>query len=116
MSTCEDVRRVALTLAGVEEKMHFEFPAFRTKKRIFITLRPKEQKAMLHLPEEHQEILFAARPEAFQPLHWGKVTRCFVILKHVPVKELAALVREAWEYASPPPTKKRVSSRRDSKP
>jgi hypothetical protein len=109
MSTCADIRRIALALPGVEEKMHFEFPAFRTKKRIFITLRPKEQKAMFHLNEEHQEILFAARPEAFRPLHWGKVTRCFAILKHVSVKDLEMLVREAFEYASPPPAKKRVS-------
>lgn len=107
MSGCADVRRLALALPGVEEKMHFEFPAFRTKKRIFITLRPKELKAMFHLTEEHQEILFEARPEAFEPLHWGKITRCFVILKHMPVKELEMLVREAYEYASP--TKKRVS-------
>ena len=52
------------------------------------------------ITEEHQEILFDARPEAFEPLHWGKITRCMVNLKKVPKKELEALVREAWEQAS----------------
>jgi hypothetical protein len=107
MSTCADVRKIALALPGVEEVDHWGVPAFRTKRRIFITLRPKEQKAMFHITEEHQEILFDARPEAFEPLHWGKTTRCFVNLKKVPKKELEALVREAADCAAPPPKKTR---------
>lgn len=101
MSTNEDVRKIALALEGVEEVQHWEYPAFRTKRRIFITLRPGQDKAMFHIPEDHQEILFEARPEAFEPLHWGKITRCFVNLKKVPKKELEALVREARDYAMP---------------
>jgi hypothetical protein len=103
MANCDDVRRLALALPGVEEVEHWGVPAFRTKRRIFITLRPPEQKAMFHLTEEHQEILFEARPEAFEPLHWGKVTRAFLILKKIPVRELEALVKEAADYAAPPP-------------
>jgi hypothetical protein len=99
MSSCDDVRRCALPLEGVSEVDHWGRPAFRTKKRIFITLRPLEQTAMFHIPEEHQELLFEVRPEAFAPLHWGKITRCLVKLKEVPAKELEALVREAWQYA-----------------
>jgi len=48
----------------VSEVDHWSRPAFRTKRRIFITLRPQEQKAMFHIPEEHQELLFEMRPEA----------------------------------------------------
>ena len=101
MATCDDVRRFALALPGVEEVEHWGVPAFRTKRRIFITLRPPEQKAMFHLTEEHQEILFEARPEAFEPLHWGKVTRAFLNLKKIPVCELEALVKEAADNAAP---------------
>jgi hypothetical protein len=99
MSTCNDVRKFALALDGVEEVDHWGRPAFRTRRRIFITLRPAEERAMFHIPEEHQELLFEMRPEAFEPLHWGKITRCFVNLEQVPAKELAVLVREAWEHA-----------------
>lgn len=102
MSTCNDVRKSALALEGVEEVDHHGRPAFRTKRRIFITLRPGEEKAMFHIPEEHQELLFEMRPEAFEPLHWGKITRCFVNLKRVPGKEIAALVKEARECADAP--------------
>jgi len=105
MSSCEDVRKIALSLSGVTEVDHWGEPAFRTKRRIFITLRTAEQKAMFHITEEHQEILFDARPDAFQPLHWGKVTRCFVNLKKVPKEELEALVREAANCAAPLPKK-----------
>jgi hypothetical protein len=107
MSTCDDVRRLALALPGIEEVDHWGAPAFRTKRRIFITLRPNEQKAMFHLTEEHQEILFEARPEAFEPLHWGKVTRAFLNLKKIPVRELDALIREAADYAAPAVRSKR---------
>lgn len=107
MSDCDDVRRLALALPGIEEVSHWGVAAFRTKRRIFITLRPAEQKAMFHLTEEHQEILFEARPEAFEPLHWGKVTRAFLNLKKIPVRELEALVREAADYAAPTMRRKR---------
>jgi len=99
MSTCNDVRTCALALEGVREVDHWGRPAFRTRRRIFITLRPDEERAMLHIREDHQDLLFEMRPESFEPLHWGKVTRCFVNLKKVPKKEIAALVHEAWEYA-----------------
>jgi hypothetical protein len=100
MASCDDVRKFALALAGVSELDHWGRPAFRTKKRIFITLRPQEQKAMFHIPEEHQELLFEMRPDTFEPLHWDKVTRCFVNLGQVSAVELEALVREACEYVS----------------
>jgi hypothetical protein len=102
MSSCSDVRKFALALGGVEEVDHWGRPAFRTKRRIFITLRPAEEKAMFHIPDEHRELLLAMRPDAFEPLRWGKVTRCLVNLRKVPGKEIAALVREAWEHSGPP--------------
>jgi len=108
MSTCNDVRKLALALDGVEEVNHWDLPAFRTKRRIFITLRPTEQKAMFHIPDELQEILFAARPDAFGPLHWGKVTRCLVNLRKVPRPELTKLVREARDYAMSPGAAKKL--------
>jgi hypothetical protein len=119
MSSCADVRKFALALEGVEEVDHWGRPAFRTKRRIFITLRPNEERAMFHIPEAHQELLFEIRPQSFAPLHWGKTTRCFINLKKVPIREIAALVREAWEYAGPAQsreirksTRKKVPTRR----
>lgn len=112
MSTQADIRKIALALDGVVEVDHWGRPAFRTKKRIFAVIRPDG--LYLHLPTERKEFLFEADPETFVKLMWGKTPIILVQLKRVAKKELAALVREAWEYASPPPAKKRVSSRRDS--
>jgi hypothetical protein len=115
MANDEDIRKTALALAGVTEVDHFGLPAFRTKRRIFITLRPGQDKAMFYIPEEHQEALFEAQPEAFQPLHWGKLTRCFVMLKKVKMAELKELVHEAWEYSLPVEKAKRPVSNKQRK-
>lgn len=112
MASCDDVRICALALAGVEEVDHWDRPALRTKRRIFITLQPAEGRAMFHLPEERQDFLFEAQPDCFAPLHWGKSTRCLVHLKNVPKREIAALVREAWEHAGP---LKRVRTRQNTR-
>jgi hypothetical protein len=107
MSTPADIRKIALALDGVVEVDHWGRPAFRTKKRIFAVIRPDG--LYLHLPPERKEFLFEADPGTFVKLMWGKTPIVLVQWKRVAKKELAALVREAWEYASPPPIKKRVS-------
>ena len=116
MPTPADVRRIALALPGVREIDHWGRPAFRTKKRIFAVIRPDG--LYLHLPAERKVFLFEADPETFVRLMWGKTAEVIVQLKRISGKELAALVREAWESACPPPVKtkpprakKRVSSR-----
>ncbi|MDE1938114.1 MAG: MmcQ/YjbR family DNA-binding protein [Alphaproteobacteria bacterium] len=112
MSTPADVRKIALALEGVNEVEHWGRAAFRTKKRIFAVVRPDG--LYLHLPPERREFLFEADPETFVKFMWGKTAEVIVQLKRVPAKELAALIREAWESAAPPskPGEKRVSSAR----
>ena len=116
MPTPADVRRIALALDGVSEVDHWGRPAFRTKKRIFAVIRPDG--LYLHLPAERKEFLFEADPETFVRFMWGKTAEAIVQLKRISGKELAALLREVWESACPPPVKtkrplakKRVSSR-----
>ncbi len=94
-----DIRKIALALDGVSEIDHFARPAFRTKKRIFAVIR--EDGLFLHLPEERKEFLFAADPKAFVKYMWGKRANVIVQPGRVPRKELAALIREAWEFNRP---------------
>ena len=109
MSTPADVRKIALAHDGVAEIDHWGRPAFRTKKRIFAVLRPDG--LYLHLPPERKEFLFQADPGTFVKFMWGKTPKVIVQLKGVSARELKGLLREAWEYAWPPPkpAKKRVS-------
>ena len=111
MSTPQDARKIALALPGVTEVDHFARPAFRTKKRIFAVIRPDG--LYLHLPPERKEFLFEADARTFIKFMWGETPQLLVQLKAIGRKELAALLREAWESAQPPPkpAQKRVSSR-----
>ena len=113
MSTPADVRKIALTLEGVNEVEHWGRTAFRTKRCIFAVVRPDG--LYLHLPSERKEFLFEADPETFVKFMWGKTAEVIVQLEQISAKELAALIREAWEFAAPPskPVKKRVSSARN---
>ncbi len=98
-----DIRKIALALDGVSEIDHFARPAFRTKKRIFAVIR--EDGLFLHLPEERKEFLFEADPNAFVKYMWGKRANVIVQPGRVSKKELAALIREAWEFNQPPAKK-----------
>src|ERR1700761_1004736 len=103
MVSTADIRKIALALDGTSEVDHFGRPSFRTKKRIFAVVR--DDGLFLHLPEERKEFLFAAEPETFVKFMWGKTANVIVQPARVSKKELAALIREAWEYNLPPPPK-----------
>ena|ERR1700733_2226081 len=100
MATPADVRRKALALDGVSEIDHWGRPAYRTSKRIFAVMRPDG--LFLHLPEERKQFLFEAAPDVFVKFMWGKTANVTVQIARVSKKELEALIREAWQHASPP--------------
>jgi hypothetical protein len=115
MATSADARRLALALDGVSQIDHWRRPAFRTRKRIFAVIRPDG--LFLHLTEERKQFLFEAAPEVFVKFMWGKTANVIVQIAEVSKKELEALIREAWQYATssarpakprPPAKKKRV--------
>jgi hypothetical protein len=95
----DDIRAIALALEGVSEVDHWHRPAFRTERRIFAVIRPDG--LYLHLPEERKEFLFAADSQTFVKYMWGKRAELIVQPERVSRKELAALLREAYEHAAP---------------
>jgi hypothetical protein len=99
MPTAADVRKTALALDGVSEIGHWGRPAYRTSKRIFAVLRPDG--LYLHLTEERKQFLFEAAPEVFVRFMWGKTANVIVQIAKLPKKELQALMREAWQHATP---------------
>jgi hypothetical protein len=100
MATSADVRKLAPALDGVREIDHWGRPAYRTSKRIFAVMRPDG--LFLHLPEERKQFLFEAAPEVFIKFMWGKTANVIVQIAGVSKKELEALIREAWQHATPP--------------
>jgi hypothetical protein len=111
MATAADVRRKALALDGVSEIDHWGRPAFRTRKRIFAVMRPDG--LYLHLPEERKQFLFEAAPDVFVRFMWGKTANVIVQIARVSRAELQALIREAWQYATPSarPAKPRATAK-----
>jgi hypothetical protein len=99
MATSIDVRKSALALDGVSEIDHWGRPAFRTRKRIFAVIRPDG--LFLHLPEERKQFLFEAAPEVFVKFMWGKTANVIVQIAKISRTELQALIREAWQHATP---------------
>jgi hypothetical protein len=98
-ATPADVRKIALALDGVAEVDHWGRPSWRTTKRIFAVMRPDG--LYLHLPDERKEFLFAADPKTFVKYMWGKTANVIVQLDKVSMRELKALIREAWERCAP---------------
>ncbi|HUJ48263.1 MAG TPA: MmcQ/YjbR family DNA-binding protein [Rhizomicrobium sp.] len=105
----DDIRKIALGFDGVAEVDHWNRPAFRTARRIFAVIRPDG--LWLHLPEERKEFLFAADAQAFVKYMWGKHAEILVQPDRVTKKEIAALLREAYANALPPPKKERAAKK-----
>src|ERR1700682_6499596 len=110
MTTASDVRKIALALNGVSEVDHWDRPSYRTTKRIFAVMLPDG--LYLHLPEARKEFLVDAPPDIFLRFMWGKSAQVIVQITKLSKKELEALMREAWESATPPtkPTKVRAAA------
>jgi len=88
-----------MALEDVSEVDHWGRPSYRTKKRIFAVMRPDGLN--LALPQERKEFLFDADPEIFVKFMWGRTAVLLVQIAKISKKELAALIREAWEHNRP---------------
>jgi hypothetical protein len=108
VATEADIRKIVRALDGVTEIDHFARPAFRTSRRIFAVIRPDG--LFLHLPDERKEFLFEADPKTFVKYMWGKRPNVIVQPERVSKKELAALIREAWEFNLPSQPKAKSKS------
>jgi hypothetical protein len=112
MPTVAYVRKTALALDGVREIDHWGRPGYRTARRIFAVMRPDG--LYLHLPEERKQFLFEAAPEMFVRFMWGKTANVIVQIAKVSREELDALLREAWQHATPSakPPKPRATAKK----
>jgi hypothetical protein len=59
----DDVRALALMLPEVSEAAHMGHPDFRVGGKIFATLWPDEERAVVKLSPEMQAVMVEAKPE-----------------------------------------------------
>ena len=67
-------KAMALDMPGTAEKDHHGRPSFSVKKKIYLTLWPEDQKAVMKFTLEQQALLSEEHPDAFAPVpnKWGQ--------------------------------------------
>lgn len=96
-------RRVVMALGEVEARPHFDRIAFRTPRKTFVTLAGDGSDANLLLELDHQRLLVAARPEAYQPCPggWGRMGFTTMLLSAVSEAEARQALEIAYALAAP---------------
>lgn len=102
MATSEDLRRIALSLAGTQEVAHMNRTAFKVA-RIYATLAPDGLTANLKLEPEEQEFRCMMAPETYSPVPggWGAQGWTTVALDSLAADQLKSAVEAAWRNAQP---------------
>lgn len=118
MSGWEDVRRIASSLPGSEERLSRERLQWRVGGRLFVWERPLREKELLELGEqapegpvmgarvEHliaKEALLAEDPALFfTTSHFEGSAAVLVRLEEIGAADLEEVVTEAWFARAPP--------------
>ncbi len=109
-------RKLALSLPETAEAPHFELASFRANGKIFSTLSEKDERAMVKLTPEQQEMMTGAEPKAFQriPNAWGDKGATWLHLKHADRATAESALRTAWLNVTAPKTRKKPDRKRGS--
>lgn len=101
--TPQSFRKIALALPHSVEKEHMGHPDFRVKNKVFASLWPDGETAMVKLSPADQRRLIAACPRVFSPVKgaWGERGCTQVHLKAARVAEVRAALAEAWRNTAP---------------
>jgi len=99
MPKADGFRRIALGMPDSVEGAHMGHPDFRTGGRIFATLHPDLEWAMVKLTPEQQPAFVRGNPSVFVPEKgaWGRAGCTAVRLDAVDEEILGAALTLAWE-------------------
>ncbi|TDW26180.1 YjbR protein [Rhizobium azibense] len=102
MATGEDLRRIALSLAGTVEAPHFDRMAFKVA-RIYVTLAADGRTANFNFTPDEQQFKSMMLPDAFSPVPnaWGRRGWTATDLSRLSEKDLENALRMAWAHAQP---------------
>ena len=98
----DEVRRIALSLPGTEERETWGHPTFRTRDKIFVTLSPDGRAAGVKVRKEHQQTIIASNPKAFSVAQYvGRFGWVRVRLAGVSSRAMRVLIVDAWRRTAP---------------
>jgi hypothetical protein len=97
--TSKDFRRIALGMHGAVEGEHMAHPDFRANGRIFATLAPDDEWAMVKLTPDQQQEFVSAEPDAFVPAKgaWGRSGCTMVRLASADGDTVGEAMTLAWQ-------------------
>lgn len=102
MITVEELRQLALSLPGVEERDFWGEPIFRVPPDIFLTLSPSTKVAGIKLPLDERESLIAMNSVAFGfGRYSGRFGLVTVQIALVDSALMRGLVTQAWQRIAP---------------
>lgn len=95
-------RRLALALPDAVEGAHHDHPDFRAHGRVFASLHPDGEQAMVKVPPALQQHLVASHAGAFVPASgaWGRAGCTMVKLAAAPPPVVRDALTEAWQFAA----------------
>ena len=100
--TFETVRRLALTLPGVEESTSYGTPAFKVKKKLFVRFHQDGESLVVATDFAERELLIAEQPETFYITdHYLKYPWVLVRLATIRSDQISDLLRQAWKRVTP---------------
>jgi hypothetical protein len=101
MLTAAAARRLALSLPEADERFHWGRPSFRVNGRIFATLWTKEQRAIVKLSLDEQDVLTQVLPRVFAVTAWRRQGWTCVELRLVDAWLFEELLVAAWRRLAP---------------
>ena len=101
MITIADAREIILSMPEAEEIGHHGHPDFRVHNKIFATLWPAEDRAVVKIDPADQTVLLKSSPKAFSTNAWSKHGWTNVHLQYVDAKLFRDLVADSWRAVAP---------------
>jgi len=106
----ERVRALALALQDASEAPHMHRVAFRTPRKIFLTLGEATRDAVLLFDPDLRDFYCEQAPEAFRPVHggWGRMGMTACDLDAVDEATFRSALLAAFALAQPKAKSKRA--------
>lgn len=108
--TADEFRNLALDLPGTVEDAHMGHPDFRVHGKIFATVGPKPDWAMVKLTPEEQQASIRDYSQVFEPVKgaWGAKGATRVLLDSATEAAVRPALIAAWRGIAPKPTRGRI--------
>ena len=100
MATPNDVRQIALAMAGVEERPSYGAPAFFTRRKLFARLLDDGDSVVVKIDYKDRDQRMKAAPDTFFITeHYRNYPMMIVRLSEIDVKELREILEAARQHA-----------------